>query len=193
MDELNYIKNMCDRYISECENLYKEPPNRWTVSAANKSKIKRLGIELRQEMIDLERKYYVWGETMNKLSKMAIIAVSGLLFLTGCSEANRVSENLSMESDNFNVVRKVTVIDAITNDVMFQMSGRMSIKADTRDKQLEIVVENDKNKYQKHIVGLSDNVSYVVEDVEVPNVSKYKYEINYNPKMWVPAKLKNVD
>lgn len=47
---------------------------------------------------------------MNKLSKMAIIAVSGLLFLTGCSEANRVSENLSTESDNFNVVRKVTVI-----------------------------------------------------------------------------------
>lgn len=66
---------------------------------------------------------------MNKLSKMAIIAVSGLLFLTGCSEANRVSENLSL----------------------------------------------------------------VVEDVEVPNVSKYKYEINYNPKMWVPVKLKNVD
>ena len=60
---------------------------------------------------------------MNKLSKMAIIAVSGLLFLTGCSEANRVSENLSQESDNFIVVRKVTVIDAITNDVMFQMSG----------------------------------------------------------------------
>lgn len=30
-----------------------------TESAANKSKIKRLGIELRQEMIDLERKYYV--------------------------------------------------------------------------------------------------------------------------------------
>lgn len=59
MDELDYIKNMCDRYISECENLFKEPPNKWTASAANKSKIKRLGIELRQEMIDLERKYYV--------------------------------------------------------------------------------------------------------------------------------------
>lgn len=59
MDELDYIKNMCDRYISECEELSKEPPNGWTASAANKSKIKRLGIELRQEMIDLERKYYV--------------------------------------------------------------------------------------------------------------------------------------
>lgn len=59
MDELDYIKNMYDRYISECENLFKEPPNKWTSSAANKAKIKRLGIELRQEMINLERKYYV--------------------------------------------------------------------------------------------------------------------------------------
>ena len=59
MDELDYIKNMYERYISECEELSKEPPNKWTASAANKSKIKRLGIELRQEMINLERKYYV--------------------------------------------------------------------------------------------------------------------------------------
>ena len=59
MGELDYVKRLCDRYISECENLFKEPPNKWTASAANKSKIKRLGIELRQEMIDFERKYYV--------------------------------------------------------------------------------------------------------------------------------------
>lgn len=59
MDELMYLNNLYDRYISECEKLFKEPPNKWTASAANKSKIKRLGIELRQEMIDFERKYYV--------------------------------------------------------------------------------------------------------------------------------------
>ena len=81
------------------------------------------------------------------------------------------------------------MIDAITNDNV-QMSGRMSIKTDTHDKQLEIVVENGKNKYQKHIIGLSDNVSYVVEDVEVPNVSKYKYEINYNLKCGCLQNLK---
>lgn len=55
MNELDYVKSVFDKYISECENLSKEPPNAWTASAANKSKIKRLGIELRQEMIDLER------------------------------------------------------------------------------------------------------------------------------------------
>ena len=59
MDELIYIREMCTSYLTECENLFKEPPNKWTSSAANKAKIKRLGIELRQEMVDLERKYYV--------------------------------------------------------------------------------------------------------------------------------------
>lgn len=59
------------------------------------------------------------------------------------------------------------------------------------------------SKYKDKLVGVYAPGSYdhtsvlgqthVVEDVEVPNVSKYKYEINYNPKMWVPAKLKNVD
>ncbi len=108
------------------------------------------------------------------------------LALSGCTEADRVSTNLAQESDNFNVVRKVTVLNAITNDTMFEMTGKMSIKADTADKHLEIVVE-DNGKYQKHIIGLSDNVSYIVQDLDVKDVDKYHYSINFNPKMWVPV------
>lgn len=122
------------------------------------------------------------------MKKLLVIATLLVLVLSGCSQADRVNSNMSKESDNFNVVRKVTVINAIKNDVIFQMSGRMSIKADKEDDQLEIVVEDKKGEYQKHIIGLSDNVSYVVEDVTTKDVSKYQYEINYNPKMWVPAK-----
>lgn len=116
---------------------------------------------------------------------VAVLATT-LLALSGCTEAERVSTNLAQESDNFNVVRKVTVLNAITNDTMFEMTGKMSIKADTADKQLEIVVE-DNGKYQKHIIGLSDNVSYVVQDLDVKDVDKYHYSINFNPKMWVPV------
>ena len=116
----------------------------------------------------------------------ATMLATTLLALSGCTEAERVSTNLAQESDNFNVVRKVTVLNAITNDTMFEMTGKMSIKADTADKQLEIVVE-DNGKYQKHIVGLSDNVSYVVQDLDVKDVDKYHYSINFNPKMWVPV------
>lgn len=122
------------------------------------------------------------------MKKLIVVALLLVTVLAGCSQADKVSQNMSEESDNFNVVRKVTVINAIKQDIIFQMSGRMSIKADKEDNQLEIVVEKKDGEYQKHIIGLSDNVSYVVEDVTTKNVSKYQYEINYNPKMWVPAK-----
>lgn len=122
------------------------------------------------------------------MKKLIVVALLLVTVLAGCSQADKVSSNMSEESDNFNVVRKVTVINAIKNDIIFQMSGRMSIKADKEDNQLEIIVEEKDGKYQKHIIGLSDNVSYTVEDVTTKNVSKYQYEINYNPKMWIPAK-----
>ncbi|XWX32186.1 site-specific recombination directionality factor RDF [Staphylococcus phage PG-2021_8] len=122
------------------------------------------------------------------MKKLIIVAILSVFLLGACSQSDRVSSNLTKESDSFNTVRKVTVINAIKQDVIFQMSGRMSIKADKEDNQLEVVVEKKKGEYQKHIIGLSDNVSYVVEDVTTKNVSNYQYEINYNPKMWIPAK-----
>lgn len=86
------------------------------------------------------------------------------------------------------------MINCIGGDVLFQMTGRMSIKADTSDNQLEIIVENG-GTYAKHFVGLSDNVTYVVEDLNLGAnaVSKYKYTLNFNPNMWVPVDVKTID
>ena len=68
----------------------------------------------------------------------------------GCdTEANRVSYNLSQEADNFNVIRQLTVINCIQGDVLFQMTGKMSIKADATDNQLEVVVEDEKRHLSK--------------------------------------------
>lgn len=123
------------------------------------------------------------------LITVAIFCTCNLL--TGCREADRASYNISREADNFNIVRRVTVIDCINGDVLFQMSGRMSIYADTTDNQLEITVSDD-GKYQKHIIGLSDNVTYVVEDLNLGenDVQAYRYTIIYNPKMWLPVDIK---
>ena len=127
--------------------------------------------------------------------KLAIIIITmGILFsFTGCNESDRVSYNLSQEADNFNVVRQLTVINCIQGDVLFQMTGKLSIKVDTDEKQLEVTVENSDGSYQKHFIGLSDNVTYVVEQKNFKNVDKYQYSLNYNPKMWIPVELKNVD
>lgn len=133
---------------------------------------------------------------MKKKILTTLLAV-GLMatMLTGCqTEAQRVSYNLSQEADNFNIVRQLTVINCIEGDVLFQMTGRMSITADTADNQLEIIVEDD-GTYVKHFVGLSDNVTYVVEDLNLGDnaVSKYKYTLNFNPKMWIPVNVETID
>ncbi|WP_373845200.1 hypothetical protein [Clostridium sp.] len=132
---------------------------------------------------------------MKMKKKLAIIIITiGILFsFTGCSESSRVSYNLSQEADNFNVVRQLTVINCIQGDVLFQMTGKLSIQVDTDEHQLEVTVENSDGSYQKHFIGLSDNVTYVVEQKNFKNVDKYQYSLNYNPKMWIPVELKNVD
>ena len=118
----------------------------------------------------------------------AVTITTTAITMSGCeSEASRVSYNISQEADNFNTVRQITVINCIQGDVLFQMTGKMSIKADTQDNQLEVIVEDDSGKYKKHFIGLSDNVTYVVEDITAGDVSKHHYSLNFNPKMWIPA------
>lgn len=124
----------------------------------------------------------------------ASVFVSCTLFpLASCTESERVSYNLSKQADNFNVVRQLTVINCLQGDVLFQMTGRMSITADMADNQLEIIVEDNDGSYKKHFIGLSDNVTYVIEDVDTNYVSQYRYTLNFNPKMWLPADVEYID
>ena len=129
---------------------------------------------------------------MNKKIIGIVISIVLVMLIAGCTEASRVSYNLSQQADNFNDVRQLTVINCIQGDVLFQMTGKMSIKADITDSQLEVVVEEN-GEYKKHFIGLSDNVTYVVEDITSGDVDKYKYTLNFNPKMWIPIGVDSID
>lgn len=128
-----------------------------------------------------------------KLYSIVAVAMLIIILFTGCSQADRVSANLSQEADNFNDVRQITVINCLQGDVLFQMTGKMSIEADVSDNQLEVVVEDENGDYKKHFIGLSDNVTYVVEDITAGDVSNYKYTLNFNPEMWIPVEVETID
>ena len=130
---------------------------------------------------------------MKKKVLALLLSVSTMFAFSGCNEASKVSHNLSLEADNFNDVRQVTVINCLQGDVLFQMTGKMSITADTSDNQLEVVVEDEKGEYKKHFIGLSDDVTYVVEDITAGDVSKYKCTLNFNPEMWIPVETDVID
>lgn len=135
---------------------------------------------------------------MKKLVKTLVItAICAVLIfsLAGCDQrqADDVSYNLSLKADNFEDVRQITVINCLKGDVLFRMTGKMSITADNVDNQLEVVVEDENGEYKKHFIGLSDNVTYVVEDITSEDVSKYSYTLNFNPNMWIPVDIENID
>lgn len=125
---------------------------------------------------------------MKKIVRFSLLTLVALL-LTACREADRVSHNLSKEADNFNIVRKITVINAIQGEILYQMTGKMSIHHSAEDQQLEIIAQDDNGGYKKHFIGLSDNVTYVVEDITGADVSNTKYTITFNPEMVIPLEV----
>lgn len=129
------------------------------------------------------------------MKKFLIILLSLILVISmaGCRQADRVSYNLSKQADTFNEVRTITVINCLQGDTIFQMTGKMSITADTADNQLEVVVEDENGEYKKHFIGLSDNVTYVIEDITSNDISNYRYTLNFNPKMWILTDLDYID
>lgn len=128
-----------------------------------------------------------------KLIPMAmLIAILGM-GAVGCTEAEKVSYNVSQDADNFNVIRRLTVINTRSHKPVFELVGQFSIEVDNEDNQLEVVCETGKNEYKKHFVGLNDETMYVIEDIGGAKVNKYKYEVNFLPKSIVPVDITTKD
>lgn len=125
-----------------------------------------------------------------KILGLGVLIVT--MTLTGCSQSYRVSENISQEANNFNVVRRITVINARTDTVLLQLTGTFSLRNNSEN-ELEVICELEDGKYQKHYVYLNEYTLYVVEDLSGSNVSKYSYELNFLPEMIPGVKITSKD
>lgn len=111
-----------------------------------------------------------------------LLATAGL-GLTGCmgTEVDQVSHNISQEADNFNITRKITVVNIRTDNVLFEMIGTFSIQNNNAD-ELEVICEVEEGVYKKHFIYLNEWTSYVIEDISGANIDKYHYELNILPE-----------
>jgi len=113
---------------------------------------------------------------------LIIICCMVLLFvLSSCTQSERVSHNLRQEADEFNVRRRLTVLNTRTDTPMMQITGLISISVDA-DKDLNIVAEIEPGKFILNYAHLSDDTTYLVEQVETKEVDKYRYEIVLYPQ-----------
>lgn len=127
-----------------------------------------------------------------KIIILIIMITAGIGIMTGCTQVDRVSNNLGKEADNFNITRRIVVMNARTDTVLFELIGNFSLQNNSNN-ELEIVCETEKGVYKKHFIYLNENTIYVVEDVSGAYVDKYHYEVNYIPEMIVPFTFVNKD
>lgn len=122
---------------------------------------------------------------------LAIVAVLGL-GVVGCRESNRVSHNISKEADNFNVTRRLVVINARTDKPLFELVGNFAL-SNNDENELEVVCQTGKNEFKKHYIYLNEYTIYTVEDISGANVSEYKYEVNFLPETIQPITITTKD
>lgn len=128
---------------------------------------------------------------MGKRLLAALMAATLAFGVCGCREADRVSHNVSLEADNFNVERRITVFNVRTDKVLWQMTGTFSVKSSDGD--LDIIVELPDHTYAKHFFDLNEWTTYIIEDLSGANVPKYSYELNFLPETLVPVTVTSND
>lgn len=121
---------------------------------------------------------------MKKL--LAAIMIGATLILGACTEADTVSENLSKSADSFEVERRVVFFNGITDKYLLTIEGLCSLGNNDGEKKLTVTCKTGEGEYKKHYLGLSDNVSFFVEQTDAENVDPYHYRVIFRPESIIP-------
>lgn len=124
---------------------------------------------------------------MKKVIAFAML-IAMVFILSSCQQADTVRHNLRREADDFNIRRRITVLNTRTDTPMMQVTGLLAIEVD-KDGDLNIVIEKAPGEYVLNYAHLSQDTTYIVEQIETKEVSKYKYEIKFYPTQLVSGWL----
>lgn len=119
---------------------------------------------------------------------LALTSLALIFGLTGCfeSDADVASKNLSKAADQFEVPRKIVFFNGITDKYLLTIEGFCSLGNDDPVRELSVTCKTGPGQYKKHFLGLSDNVSYFVEQVDSVGVSTNHYRVIFKPETVVP-------
>lgn len=120
-----------------------------------------------------------------KRNIFVIILVLTSILLVACTEADTVNHNISKSADSFEVERRIVFFNGITDKYLLTIEGLCSLDV-TDEKSLRVTCKTGEDDYKRHYLGLSDNVSYFVEQIEGANVDPYHYRVIFRPESIVP-------
>lgn len=119
--------------------------------------------------------------------KKLILLVAVAFVLGGCRyDADVVSENLSVAADSFEITRRIVFYNGITGEYMLTIEGLCSLGNNDTAGRLSVTCKTGPTEYKKNFLGLSDNVTYFVEQVDASPASPYRYRVVFKPLSVVP-------
>lgn len=78
------------------------------------------------------------------------------------------------------------VYNGITGEYMLEIEGLCALGNDDPRGELTVICKTGPDQYKKHFLGLSDNVTYFVQQLEGYNVSPNRYKVIFKPSTILP-------
>ena len=128
--------------------------------------------------------------TIKKKLWAAIAVAATVGVLAGCSsDADVVARNISKSAEMFEVDRRIVFINGITDEYLLTIEGRCSVETanGSLGGSLEVTCKLGPDEYTKHFLGLSDNVTFLVEQLGTSDVNEYNYRVIFKPESLIPA------
>lgn len=121
------------------------------------------------------------------MKKSLAIVVVLLVALTGCtSAADRANENLSKAAENFEVPRRITGINGITDNVLFTVEGFCSYEIVEGAYEVICLVDRASGAVERTTMARSDNVTMVVTQTGDAEVDLFRPRVIFRPENIVP-------
>lgn len=116
----------------------------------------------------------------------AMLALAaGVGLVTACTDKDVVNSNLAKDADNFKVNRRVSFYNGITDKVMMVVEGFCSV--DIEPTVLKVTCKVGPDSYKRNYLGRSDNVTFIIEQLDGANVSADHYKLVLKPEALIPG------
>ena len=109
-----------------------------------------------------------------------ILGMMMCISLTGCQESSAANHNLRVDANNFKITRKVVALNTRTDEPLFTVEGKISIKTDS-DGDLNVTIKTGKDKYKLFYAHLSKDVTYTSIQTDAVKENPYGYKITFFP------------
>ena len=120
------------------------------------------------------------------LATLAAIMIATLSIAACSSNADVASRNLSRAADNFEVNRRIVFYNGITGDYILSIEGQCSKGNSDSISSVTITCKTGEGAYKKHFLGISDNVTYFIEQLDPLPVGVNHYVVNFKPSAILP-------